>query len=277
LQHLKGRIVMLWIVLFFFAGWVITACIMTGIWFLQRATRDAGWVDAAWAGSIGLLALLSAFFMPDPGPRRCLVTAFAVFWGGRLALHIALRTARSKSEDSRYQKLREEWGDQAQRQLFIFYQIQALVAAVFAIPIMIAQKNPTAFPNIWDGLGIAVFMTALIGEIIADRQLAEFKKEPRNKGKTCRQGLWRYSRHPNYFFEWLHWWTYCFLAIGTWAGWITLIGPVLMLNFLIRVTGIPISEEQSLKSRPDYAEYKRTTSAFIPWPPKSDDHQVNGD
>jgi steroid 5-alpha reductase family enzyme len=109
------------------------------------------------------------------------------------------------------------------------------------------------------------------GEALADRQLAAHRRDPANKGKTCRSGLWRYSRHPNYFFEFLHWFAYVFLAVGMGIGWIaaSLIGPAVMLVFLYRVTGIPYTEAQALRSRgEDYAEYQRTTSPFLPLPPK---------
>jgi steroid 5-alpha reductase family enzyme len=252
----------------FAAGWLLAASIMVGIWLLQRVTRNAGWVDAAWAGSIAGLGILAAACLPGLGPRRWWVAAMAAAWGGRLALHIGLRTAATGREDSRYRHLREQWGDRAQLELFRFYQIQAFVAALFAMPIVIAQMNPHPFPRAWDLIGLAIFAIALCGEHLADRQLVRFKQSKDAQNRTCRSGLWRYSRHPNYFFEWLHWWSYPLLSIGTMLGWLTLLGPALMLYFLIKVTGIRISEERSLRSRPDYAEYVRTTSPFIPWPPK---------
>ena len=110
---------------------------------------------------------------------------------------------------------------------------------------------------------------AVLGETIADRQLARFRADPENRGKTCNQGLWRYSRHPNYFFEWIHWFAYIFLAVGSPHWWLALLGPLVMAVFLLKITGIPYTELQSLKSKGEsYREYQRTTSAFIPWFPK---------
>jgi steroid 5-alpha reductase family enzyme len=129
--------------------------------------------------------------------------------------------------------------------------------------------NPTPSLGIWDLVGAGIWATAVIGETTADRQLARFRAQPENRGKTCNQGLWRYSRHPNYFFEWIHWFAYIFLAVGSPIWWLTLLGPVLMGIFLLKITGIPYTEQQSLKSRGEsYREYQRTTSAFIPWFPK---------
>ena len=133
----------------------------------------------------------------------------------------------------------------------------------------IAMQNTS--PLAWfDMAAIGIFAISLIGESIGDRQLAAFRKLADNRGKDCRVGLWRYSRHPNYFFEWLHWFAYPLLAAGLGElAWMTLIGPGLMLLFLLKITGIPPTEKRALQSRGEqYREYQRTTSAFVPWFPK---------
>jgi steroid 5-alpha reductase family enzyme len=118
-------------------------------------------------------------------------------------------------------------------------------------------------------LAVFVWCVAIGGESLADTQLARWRREPSNRGRTCRKGLWKCSRHPNYFFEWIHWWTYVILGATAAHGWVTLLGPALMLMFLYRVTGIPYTEAQALKSRgEDYRQYQKTVSAFFPWFPR---------
>ncbi len=135
---------------------------------------------------------------------------------------------------------------------------------------LIAMLNPAAFPNAWDIAGVLVWLLAVGGERTADAQLERFRADPANRGRTCRVGLWRLSRHPNYFFEWLHWWSYVLIGFAAPLGWLTLLGPAVMLLFLLRITGIPMTELRAIESRGDaYREYQRTTSAFFPWPPKA--------
>ena len=130
-------------------------------------------------------------------------------------------------------------------------------------------SDPSPALDVWVWIGVGFWLVSLAGESVADRQLAAFKADPGNRGKVCDVGLWRYSRHPNYFFEWLHWFSYPLIAMGAPSQWVAWLGPVIMLLFLYRVSGIPYTEKQSLKSRGDaYREYQRTTSPFIPWPPK---------
>ena len=133
------------------------------------------------------------------------------------------------------------------------------------------MTNSVPFGGAWDWLGFIIWTTAVGGEVMADRQLARFRRDPDNRGKVCQTGLWHYSRHPNYFFEWIHWWSYVFFAIGSIYWWASLAGPVLMLLFLIFITGIPATEAQAVATRGDaYRRYQRTTSPFIPWFPRND-------
>ncbi|WP_058197235.1 DUF1295 domain-containing protein, partial [Xanthomonas translucens] len=173
-------------------------------------------------------------------------------------------------EDGRYRALREHWhGDQ--RRFLLFFLGQALVVVLFALPLSMAAHNPLPQWSMWTTLALATWLLAVGGESLADRQLAAFRAAPGNKGKTCRRGLWRYSRHPNYFFEFVHWFAYVFLAVGSGALWVGIaaLGPLLMFAFLYRVTGIPYTEQQALRSRgQDYADYQRSTSAFFPLPPR---------
>jgi len=165
--------------------------------------------------------------------------------------------------------LKENWGAKAQTKMFWFYQLQAAGSLLFALPMLIASGSTQPL-GIFDFLGIVIWITAIGGELIADRQLSRFRLDPHQRGAVCQRGLWRYSRHPNYFFEWLHWWAYVCLAVNAPWGWLTLFGPLLMLHFILNVTGIPPTEAQAMKSRGEaYRDYQRTTSAFFPWPPKT--------
>ena len=171
-------------------------------------------------------------------------------------------------EDGRYSTLKKDWGEAAQWKMFRFYQFQALGSVLFALPMLIAAQSSSAL-SLLDFAGALIWFVAIVGETIADRQLARFRAASANRGKVCRVGLWNYSRHPNYFFEWLHWWSYVCFAINAPLGWLTVLGPMTMLYFILYVTGIPPTEAQAIKSRGDaYREYQRTTNAFFPWPSK---------
>lgn len=256
----------LWLLLL--VAWAAMTLVMSGLWFVQRVRGDAGIVDVAWGLGVGLLAALFAW-QSSAGDvlRRQLVAGLALLWSLRLSGHILLRLVRLP-EDGRYQALKDRWGPQAQRKLFAFFQVQALWSVLFAIPMLVAARNPVPAPTLFDLAGVAVWVIAVAGEAIADRQLSAFRLDPAHRGRVCRRGLWRYSRHPNYFFEWVHWWAWVLLAVGSPAWWVTWLGPALMIYFLFRVTGIPPTEAQALKSRGEaYRDYQRTTSAFFPWPP----------
>ena len=155
--------------------------------------------------------------------------------------------------------------------MFVFFQGQVIIVALFCLPFIAAASNPHLIFDFRFILAILLFVISVFGEALADRQLAVFRGNPDNKGRTCRSGLWAYSRHPNYFFEWLHWFSYVLLAIGSPHFLFSLVGPVVMLVFLYRVSGIPWTEAQALRSRgEDYARYQREVSAFFPMPPTND-------
>lgn len=249
--------------------WAAASVAMLLGWLLQLRTRNAGVVDAIWAACMGTSALFYATVGTGSLIARLGVAMFGGAWGFRLSWHILARLL-GESEDGRYRYLREHWRDH-QGKFFAFFQAQALLTALFSLPFYAVAQNHKEGLTRWCVIGIAIWLVSVVGESIADLQLARFRRNPRNRGKTCRIGLWRYSRHPNYFFEWLHWFTYVFLAIGaSWPIWaLSLLGPVLMLVSLYWITGIPFVEAQALRTRgDDYREYQRTTSAFVPWVPK---------
>lgn len=252
-------------ILLVLACWATLAVAFAGLWLRQRATRDATSADVAWAAAIGALALVYALARPGSGERATLVAVLAVGWSARLALHLYRDRVRGgRGEDARYQAMREEWGPRAQARFFRLYQGQAAAAIAFSLPLLAAMQGGALGLGAWLGLG--VWATSMLGESLADAQLARFRARPGTAGEVCREGLWKYSRHPNYFFEWTHWWAYVLIGGGAPLTWI---GPALMLLLLLRVTGIPWAEAQALRSRGErYRAYMRTTSAFVPLPPR---------
>ncbi len=250
-------------------GWVVVAAIMLALWFVQRRTHNAGIVDIAWSFGTGLMAVWFAWGATGYAPRKMIIAILGGLWGARLGFYL-LRRVLSEAEDGRYRMLRERWGESTQFWLFWFFQIQAAWAVLFALPLLVAASNPTDHLALLDWVGVAIWIVAIGGETIADRQLARFRRDESNAGQVCRDGLWRYSRHPNYFFEWVHWWAYVAIGIGWTWGWLTLFGPAVMLWFLLKVTGVPMTEERALVSRGGaYRDYQRTTNTFFPGPPKA--------
>ncbi len=249
-------------------GWGIAAGVMLALWFVQRRTRDATAVDVAWAFNLGLLALVCAALGDGLPARRALLAGMVVGATWRLALHLWVDRARKGSEDGRYAALRAQWGERADARFFWFFQAQALLDALLAVPFALAALDARPLGAL-DLVALALWSVGVCGETLADRQLAAFRADPAQRGRTCRRGLWNLSRHPNYFFQWLLWCAYALLALGSVHGWLALTSPLSMLALILFVTGIPPTEAQALRSRgEDYREYQRTTSAFVPWFPR---------
>lgn len=249
--------------------WLVTALAMAAGWAVQYRTRNATLVDAIWTATMGLAAVFYAVCGSGAPMLRALMALLGGLWALRLFVHL-LERIRHEDEDGRYRYLRAYWHD-SQVRFFAFFQAQALFTTIFSLPFLaVAANRGTA--SAWMIAAVLVWLASLSGEAAADRQLARFRRRPQSEGTTCREGLWRYSRHPNYFFEWTHWFAYVLLAVGSPIAWLAWLGPVLMLATLYRFTGIPFTEAQSLRSRGEgYRAYQRSTSAFIPWFPKRKD------
>jgi steroid 5-alpha reductase family enzyme len=250
--------------------------VMMGAWTIQRAAGNAGWVDAVWSFGTGaagaVYALMPAPGINWPGPRQLIVAAFVILWSVRLGTHIAARVAHGP-EDSRYAQFRRDWGASFQSRMFWFLQTQAAAAALLTLSVLLAARNPAPLGG-GDLAAIVVLIVALGGEAIADAQLRRFRRDTANHGRICDRGLWHWSRHPNYFFEWLGWLAYPLFAIdlsgGYAQGWLALSAPAFMYYLLVHVSGVPPLEQQMLRSRGDaYRAYQARTHAFWPWPKSS--------
>lgn len=240
----------------------------TAAWLLQLRTRNAGLVDPIWAFTLGGLAVIYAACGSAPEATRLALGLMGGAWGARLGLHLWRRNA-GKPEDFRYARFRAQWGAQADRNMFGFFQFQN----VFTLLLSASAFMPAAFraddaPAAAFWLAGAIWLVAVAGEGLADRQMEAFRANPMNKGRVCRNGLWRYSRHPNYFFECVHWLAYVPLAWGAPWGWLALAAPAVMAALLLRLSGVPLLEAEMARRRPGYMEYMRTTNVLIPWFPR---------
>lgn len=248
-------------------GWLLIALILSAVWLVQLRTKNAGTVDVLWPLSIGAAGLLYATLAAGGSFARLCVALLALAWSLRLGGYLALRNL-GKPEDARYRQLREQWGARANVRMFLFYQVQAIAGAALSLS-MLAAASHTGSGDGQVMLGAAVGVLGILGEALADAQLAIFKSNPTNGGRVCKTGLWRYSRHPNYFFESVFWCAFPILAWGAPQAWLGFAGPVLITFFLLKFTGVPATEAHTRRSRgAEYEDYLRSTSRFIPWPPK---------
>ena len=247
--------------------------LMAGAWMVQQRTGNSGWVDTIWTFSLGLVGAASALWPvagTAPNARQWLVATLVAIWSLRLGLHIAVRTS-GIADDPRYAAFAREWGVDSPRKMFVFLQNQGFGSIPLAFSIFVAAHFPHAMLRPQDYLAALILLSGIAGEALADAQLKRFRQRPANQGRVCDVGLWRWSRHPNYFFEWLGWLAYPVIAISPdygW-GWATLLAPTFMYWILVHVTGIPSLEAQMLRSRGErYRDYQSRTSIFFPLPPR---------
>jgi steroid 5-alpha reductase family enzyme len=264
-------------------GFALMFALMSVLWAVHLRIRNAAVVDVGWAAGLGLLALLYAAVGNAPLPRRLLLAAVVGLWSFRLAWHLYRdRIANGAPEEGRYVYLRNHWGANASHYFLYFFLGQGILNIVLALPFLVTAMQPGPGPGRWEWAAVGLWLLAVGGESLADAQLKAFKGHPASKGKTCRRGLWNLSRHPNYFCEWLIWCSYAWLAsaavlggsgtAGASAGPVfplALLGwssPAIILFLLLKVSGIPPTEKQALRSRgAEYARYQKEVSAFFPW------------
>jgi steroid 5-alpha reductase family enzyme len=256
--------------------WLMLAVLMTVAWWIERRTGNSGWVDVVWTSAMGLAGIAGATILFSFGEltnRQILITLLVLLWALRLAGHIAYRTS-TVSDDPRYAKLRLQWGAEASRKMLWLLQAQAALSVPMVLSIVLGAWNPAPLFTAADWIAIIVFCVGLIGSAVADMQLTQFKQSNDMSGEVCSSGLWAWSRHPNYFFEWLVWVAFALFAItlsGDWVwGYIALAGPACMYWLLRHVSGVPPLEEHMLaKYGAAYSSYQTTTSVFFPLPPSN--------
>lgn len=247
--------------------------LMSLAWLIQRKTGQSGWIDATWSfaiGTAGAFLALAPLGGDTTGPRQYLVAVFALASAFRLGLHIVARSFNA-GEDPRYHDLAIEWGHDFPRRLYWFLQIQAACAFLLSIAVFLAARNPAPFPAPTDAIGSILLIVAVAGETWSDSTLARFRMR-REPGKgVCMDGPWAWSRHPNYFCQWLIWVGFAIIALnvsGAWPqGWLALLAPMFIYWLLVHVSGVPPLEKHMLASRGDaFRDYQAKVNVFFPGP-----------
>lgn len=250
------------------SGLLVILILMTILWLFSLKLRNSSIVDIFWGTGFVIANWVYFALTPDGFlPRKILISTLVTIWGLRLSIYIFLRNWR-KPEDFRYQKWRNESGAKWWWQSFFrVFLLQGALMAIISIPLLAAQIRPTPdHLTAVDLLGILIWLVGFFFESMGDYQLAQFKAKPGNKGKVMDQGVWRFTRHPNYFGDSAQWWGYFLIAVAG-GGWWTIFSPIIMTLFLLRVSGVKLLEK-TMETRPGYKEYIRKTSSFVPWFPK---------
>jgi steroid 5-alpha reductase family enzyme len=251
---------------------IVMAVVMTISWFVQSKLGNAGWTDVFWTLGTGFCGVVAALW-PNSyayGPRQWIVALLIAIWSLRLGLYVAFRVARSQDEDLRYLRMRKEHGDRFQAVMFKLSMVQPPATALLVISIALAAHDWTPVLRLLDFVGIAILAIAIAGESLSDHQMKRFKADPANRGKVIDGGLWGWSRHPNYFFEWFGWLAYPVIAmhLNRSESWASMIAPVVMYQVLNKLTGIPPTEAALVASKGDaYRAYQQRVSPFFPLPP----------
>ena len=249
------------------AGAIVALMLVT--WLVSLARKDASIVDIVWG--LGFVAVASAVFATTDGnhTRRILLVAMTMIWGLRLATHLFLRN-RGKGEDHRYQAMRRRYGERfAVVSLYLVFGLQGVLMWIVSLPVQLGQTREAPDVGVIAGVGIAVWAFGMYFEAVGDWQLARFKRDPANAGKVMDRGLWRYTRHPNYFGDACVWWGIALVAAETGIGAIGLAGALVMTILLRRVSGVTLLERSLVKRRPGYEDYVARTSPFLPRRPRA--------
>ena len=251
----------------YFMTWGFLLWGYMSLWFaISLLKRRNDVADIAWGLGFVFLAWTSFFLSGSLGTRGILVGILVSIWGLRLAWHIHARN-RGKAEDYRYAAWRREWGRWFYLRSYAqVYLLQGTLLFLIALPVLIINRNASGTFGLLDGIGACVWLFGFLVESVGDAELARFAKDPLNKGKLLQSGLWRYTRHPNYFGEVAQWWGLWLVALGVPGGWFGIIGPLTITLLILKVSGIPMLEKKMAENS-DFAEYARRTSVFLPWFP----------
>lgn len=253
-------------------AWATAAALQLALWLVSQRTRNAAIVDVGWAASFALVVIVWIAVGGWPPAMTLASAAVTVLWSLRLAGHLIARGAAVGPEEGRYRELRQRWSPHAARAFFVFFQAQAALTGVLCTAFVwsyVGAPRPSAWAVPAQLLGLSLSLIGVLGETVADLQLAAWKRDPGRRGTVCDVGLWSWSRHPNYFFEILVWVGHATFALAYPWGWLALGAPLLLTASILRVTGIPATEAQALRSRGDaYRAYQARTSALVPWPPR---------
>jgi len=257
--------------MFDFASWldglVMLLVFAAAGWLLSLPLRNVSIVDIMWSLMFLLAAIVYAIAQATPGSRAVLVLALVGVWSIRLAAFIGWRNY-GQGEDFRYQKIRADNQPLfAIKSLYLVFGLQAVLAWLISLPLL-AAINSTAPLGWLDAAGVTLWLTGLVFEAGGDWQLSRFKRDPGNRGKVLDTGLWRYTRHPNYFGDFCVWWGFFLIALSTGAWW-SVVGPLVMSLLLLKVSGVALLEKDIGDRRPGYSEYTRRTNAFFPGPPRA--------
>jgi steroid 5-alpha reductase family enzyme len=239
------------------------------LWFVISLVKKRNDVaDVAWGLGFVLLAWVSLYLSGASGQRELMVCLLVSIWGLRLAWHIYGRNT-GKAEDYRYQKWRKEWGKSFYLRSYLqVYLLQGVLLFMIVLPVLLINKNSETSLGLIDYIGLSVWLFGFYFEAVGDAQLARFTKNPANKGKLMQSGLWAYTRHPNYFGEVALWWGIWLIALAVPNGVFAIVGPLTITFLILYVSGIPMLEIK-MEENPEFAEYKRRTSKFLPWPPRT--------
>lgn len=245
-------------------SWAAVSFMMILVFLWALKIKNYGVVDVFWAFNFLVIAAIIYFLADGNLDRKLLVCGLAALWSLRLGAHLSVRVlGHLHEEEGRYKQLRKEWNT---TKFFIFFQMQAFSNVFLCIPFFVIALNKNEPISALEYIGAVLWLISICGEGLADWQLQQFKKDPANKGKVCEAGLWNYSRHPNYFFQLMIWFSVLLFALASPYGWLALLCPLSIGYLIFKVTGIPMTEEQAVRSKGElYKEYQRTTSAFVPW------------
>jgi len=245
----------------------VICSIMLLVWIWGTNIKNYSVVDVFWAFNFAVIAVLIWLLADGNETRKAIVCSLAILWSLRLGIHLSQRVlSHLDEEEGRYKQLRKEWANNLNLKFFVFFQMQGISNVLLSIPFFLIALNKNEAVSLVEYIGAAFWLICIIGEGIADWQLKQFKKNPVNKGKVCDVGLWHYSRHPNYFFQLMIWISVLIFALSSPYGWLAVICPLSIGYLIFKVTGIPMTEEQSLRSKGErYKQYQHTTSVFVPW------------